>query len=256
MLQAHSPLWHYLWVAPNVFLLLLGLLMRRRSVGRLFPVFLIFAVLSAIGQLAVYAADVIPSVSAENFWRVDWTSLLVESLLKFLVVGEVFSRLFNPYPSISKLGRVLLSALGGTLVLLAVLAAAYAQGDSTIRLISGAHLLEQTTFIIEAGLVLFLFVFAAYFRLNWDHVSFGILLGLGISACEHLAAWAVTTNAAPSAYQRVLLDFLNMGTYHVCVLIWFYYVLVPGKVAAKTPTPLPENNLDLWNRELERLLQQ
>jgi hypothetical protein len=48
-----------------------------------------------------------------------------------------------------------------------------------------------------------------------------------------------------------------MATYHLCVLIWFYYVLVPQRVAAKPPlAPLPENNLAVWNRELERLLQQ
>jgi hypothetical protein len=47
-----------------------------------------------------------------------------------------------------------------------------------------------------------------------------------------------------------------MGTYHVTVLIWLYYVLVPQKVVKKSVVPLPENNLAVWNRELERLLQQ
>jgi len=47
-----------------------------------------------------------------------------------------------------------------------------------------------------------------------------------------------------------------MGTYHACVLMWFYYLLVPEKVVTKSAVPLPENNLAVWNRELERLLQQ
>jgi hypothetical protein len=46
-----------------------------------------------------------------------------------------------------------------------------------------------------------------------------------------------------------------MATYHFAVLIWFYYLLKPGKVALKSAPALPENNLALWNRELERLLQ-
>ena len=62
-------------------------------------------------------------------------------------------------------------------------------------------------------------------------------------------------NAELSLHQRTLLDFLNMATYHVCVLIWFYYLLIPEKSAA-TAVSLPENNLAIWNRELERLLQQ
>jgi hypothetical protein len=55
---------------------------------------------------------------------------------------------------------------------------------------------------------------------------------------------------------RYLLDFLNMATYHVCVLIWFYYFLVPQKIATTSAVALPENSLDIWNRELERLLHQ
>jgi hypothetical protein len=56
--------------------------------------------------------------------------------------------------------------------------------------------------------------------------------------------------------RRQLLDFLNMATYHLCVLIWFYYLLIPQKSATTFAVLLPENNLDIWNRELERLLQQ
>jgi len=33
-------------------------------------------------------------------------------------------------------------------------------------------------------------------------------------------------------------------------------LLVPHKIIAKSAVPLPEHDLDIWNRELERLLQQ
>lgn len=256
MLQAHSFLWNYLWVAPNVFLLALALVLWKRGLYRQFPSFMVFALVSALGDLAVFGADVARFVSAENFWRIDWANLFCESLLKFVVIGEVFSRVLSPYPSISRLGRVLISGFGAVLVLGASLVAAFSRGDDAVRLISGFHLLEQTVFIIELGLVVFLFLFTAYFRLSWDRFAFGILLGLGISACQHLAAWAVIANANPSDHARLLFDFLDMGTFHLCVLIWFYYVLVPEKVVRKSVVPLPENNLAVWNRELERLLQQ
>ena len=72
----------------------------------------------------------------------------------------------------------------------------------------------------------------------------------------HLGTWAVLANDGLLPTKRDLFDFLNMATYHICVLIWFYYLLVPRKVAAKSAVPLPENNLGVWNRELERLLHQ
>jgi hypothetical protein len=268
MLQAHSFLWHYLWVAPNVLLFVEGILVWRRGSVRRYPWFVAFALLGTIGQLCVYAADIAPSVSGPTFWRVDWGSLLVETFLKFAIIGGIFSQVFEPYPSVSRLSRLLVRGFGGALVLVAALAAAFAHSDSSFRLISGAHLLEQTGFMIESGLIVFLFLFAAYFHLSLDRASFGILLGLGISACVHLATWAVAANAGLPPAKRVFLDFANMGTYHLCVLIWFYYLLVPQRVPAKPAVPpkdpsagqppgqKPEDELEEWNRELERLIHQ
>jgi hypothetical protein len=255
MLRAHSLLWNYLWVAPNVLLLLLGFFVWKRGLARQYRAFLAFAILSGLGDLVVFTADVAPWVSAISFWRIAWAGVLLESLLKFVVIGEVFSRNLNPYPSVAQLGRTLISGFGAALVLGATVLAGFSKGDSTVHLISGFHLLEQTVFLIELGLILFLFLFAAYFRLTMDRLSFGILLGFGISTCEYLATWAIMTNGDPSTFGRTLLDFLNMATFHVCVLIWAYYLFVPGRVTARATVALPENNLALWNRELERLLQ-
>jgi hypothetical protein len=268
MFLRHSLLWDYLWVAPNVLLFGLGIFLLRRGLHRSFPAFLAFAFFGSLAEVAAYLADIIHSVSPENFWRVIWLGLLGESLLKFLILGEVFSRLFSPYPSIARLGKSLVSGSGAVLVLVAAVFAALAKGDSVIRIIATAHLLEQTVFIVESGLIISLFVFAGYFRLSWDRPSLGILLGLGISSCEHLATWAIIANTSPSENIRTLLAFLNMATYHVSVLVWMYYFLVPRRVRSKPTKPpksappkppnisLPENNLDVWNRELERLLQQ
>jgi len=257
MLQAHSFLWNFLWVAPNVILLALGVLLSRRGYSREFPAFLSFAILSAAGDLAVYCADIVPFISAIIFWRVQWAGFVVESVLKFLVIGEVLSRFLSPYPSVARLGRYFVSGFGAVLILVAAVAAAFARGDSSVWLISGFHVVEQTVFIVQLGLIMSLLLFAAYFRMSWDRLSFGIVLGLGISACGHLVTWALIANANPSAQQRTWLAFFNMAIYNVCVLIWGYYLLIPSKVPRKTNSPaLPNHNLDLWNRELERLLQQ
>jgi hypothetical protein len=256
MLQAHSLLWNYLWVAPNLLVFFLGILLWKRGFNRILPSFIAFAILTALGDLAAFTADVIPSVSPETFWRIFWVELLLESLLKFIVIGEIFSRLFDPYPSIARLGKMLVSGFGAVLVLVAAVIAGFAKGDTVFHIIATAHLLEQTVFIVESGLIIFLFLFATHFRLSWDRISFGILLGLGISSCEHLATWGIVANLSPSEHVRRLFDFLNMATYHVAVLIWSYYLLVPGKAPTKSTIRLPETNLAVWNREVERLLHQ
>jgi hypothetical protein len=255
MLQAHSLLWHYLWVAPNVLLLVLAGLIWRRKLRKQFPVFLFFAVALAIEQLTIYVVDVIPSVGPFLFWRIAWIGLLVEALIKFALIGEIFVRVFGLYPSLAKLGKFLINGVGVALVLLATMAAAYTPKDNTFWIVSGAHILEQTIYLIECGLLLALFVLVGYFKLRWSRSAFGIALGLGISACVHLATWALMANGNFPAHYRIFLIFLNMATYHVCVLIWFYYLLVPERSTAASAVLVPAHNLEVWNRELERLIQ-
>jgi len=268
MFRAHSLLWHYLWVAPNLLLLILALLMwKRRLVGQV-PVFFAFAILTALTELTEYATDVIPTVSAATYWRADWTNLLIQGVLKFALVGEIFAHVFGSYESIARLGRLLIRALGVTLVFAAAIAAAYAPKNSHFGIISGAWLLDQTTFIVESGLLVFVFVFSLYFHLVWYRRLFGIILGLSISSCVHLASWAILGNLGPLDPKRIVLVFFNMATYHAVVLMWFYYLLVPCKTTRNAPksqdrpTPatlgfsvdLPEHELETWNEELERLI--
>ena len=258
MLQAHSLLWYYLWVAPSVLLLVLAFLMWRRRLHVTYPFFLAFAVTSAVEQLTLCIADLVPSVAAEAWWKIFWAGLLVEALVKFAVIGEIFAHVFDAYSSLANLGKILIRGVGAALVLAAALAAAYAQKDSPFPLINGAHVLQQTVFLIETGLLLFIFVFAGYFHIKATRPVFGIALGFAISGCVHLATWAILANATLPSSKRILFDFVNMGTYHGCVLLWFYYLLVPKHIPPKPPDspPPPEGPLDLevWNQELERLL--
>jgi len=256
MLQAHSLLWHYLWVAPNALLLLLAWLLLRRGGNVRYPFFLAFAIVGALEQLTIYAADVIPSVTPKTWWLIFWAGLVIEGLLKFALIGEIFAHVFESYLSLAKMGKLLIRGLGTFLVFAAAMAAAYAPKDSIFGIVSGAHLLQQTIYLVECGLLFFLFAFSRYFRLTPERQILGIALGLGISACVHLGTWAIVANGGVPTAKRTLFDFLNMSTYHACVLIWFYYLLFPQKVAAQSAVPLPENNLDVWNRELERLVHQ
>jgi hypothetical protein len=258
MLQAHSFLWYYLWVAPNLLLLILAALTWRRKLHTQYPVFLIFALVIPVEQLTLFAADILPSVSATTWWHIFWVGLLAEAVIKFALIGEIFSAVFGLYPSVGKLGKLLISGAGMVLVLGATLVAAHTPKDNTHWIVSGAHILEQTIFFIECGLILFLFLFAAYFKLHWSRSAFGIGLGLGISACVPLATWALMANGNFAAQYRNLLDVINMATYHVCVLIWFYYLLITPRKDSRpggSPPP-PEHHLEVWNKELERLLHQ
>jgi hypothetical protein len=254
MLQAHSLLWHYLWVAPYFLLAALASLMWRRGLHREFPAFFCYAVFEAIGGVAIYAIDVSPAVSPTIYWWSYLFFLVVEVFIKLVVVGELLTHLLIRYASLGKLAKVLISSVGIILVFTATIIAAYTDPTS-YWLISATRILGRSVNVVLCGLIVFIFVFAAHFHLRWLRPVFGITLGFGIVSSFSLAYWALMT-VWLFKEKSVLLDFLNMATYHVCVLIWCYYLLVPQKSVTTSAAPLPDHNLDIWNRELERLLQQ
>lgn len=256
MLQAHSYLWHYLWVAPNGLLLLLCFYLWKRGLHREFPFFFAFALCNGVGGLVTYLADLLPFVSAIGYWRIAWARAILEGVLKFMVVGEIFSKLFGPYASVARLGKTLIQWVGAISVLAAALAAAYNPWGHSPGIMIGSQILEQGTFLIECGLLVFIFLFSLYFHLHWPRMLFAIAIGLAASACVHLADLDLMINAGYPGSKRVFLDLLNCGVFHLVILYWFYCLLAPKRAPVQTPTSLPENNLAVWNRELERLLQQ
>jgi hypothetical protein len=256
MLQAHSFLWHYLWLAPGILLLCVAAILYRRGFGRVYPAFLAYTIYQAIETITLYTLDVLPTVSAKAWWLTFWVGLVTEGFLKFAVVAELLRRLLASRITLAPTGKRLFGAMSFALAMIAAAAAAYTKPANPHWLVGGGLILQQTLYIVQCGLILLVFVFAAFFRLRWERLTFGIALGFGVVFSQHLAARAVMAAFALSIHTGVLLSFLNMATYHVCVLIWCYYLLVPEKKPATSAVSLPENDLAIWNRELERLLGQ
>ena len=78
-------------------------------------------------------------------------------------------------------------------------------------------------------------------------------MGLGTYASVQMATSAVllyvgsTTNRLP--------NFITMAAYHCCVLIWLWYLIVPERKPKYPSKALPEYDLEIWNQELQRMLQ-
>jgi hypothetical protein len=256
MFQPHSFLWHYLWVAPNVLLGILTCILWKRELHKEFRSFFVFALFEFVQWLVLYTMDLRPSVSAAAFWRAYWGIEMIESILVFLLVSDVFANVFGQYEALARFGKLLIRCGGALLIVTAAGVAAYAPIQNQFLPIQGTHVLEEAMYIVVSGLTLPLFVCAAYFKLAWQRRVYGIALGLGLSSCVHLVVWAILANRVLPESTHNILNLIKMASFHVAVLIWFYYLVIPEKVRAKQPAvSLPENNLAVWNRELERLLQ-
>lgn len=224
MLYPHSLLWHYLWVGPHVLQAVLAVLLWRRGFHKQFPAFFAYLIYGAVEQLTLWTMDVLPLslVGVLAYWRTAYAGTVIEGLLTLAVTREVFFHLVRSNPSHVGQGKRLLILTGTVLVLLAALAAARAPAvPGQFPLIVHVYSLLMGLYLVLSGLILFLFLFASYHGLTWDRLTLGVAVGFGIDWCEHTAAWALIA----SGLRDTRLDFLNMVTYHICVLIWFYYLL-------------------------------
>jgi len=116
------------------------------------------------------------------------------------------------------------------------------------------HVLERSAQIILCGLILSLFMLSSYLHLAWDRLNFGIALGFGILSSMGLALDAMRSQIGLASH--LTLDLLDMASYHCCVLIWLFYLLFPERKREQAPDAVPHTDLEVWNRELDQLLQQ
>jgi hypothetical protein len=213
------------------------------------------------------------------WWQANFVRLLIEVVLKFALIGEILSQVLQPFPALSKLGKLVVRVVGPALVLAATWIVALSRPSQFAPVIANSLRLDLADYVIQCGMLLCILLFAAYFHLSWERLASGIALGLGLAGSVQLGTWAVWSNLALSLHQIHLLDFVNMGVYHVSVLIWFYYVLTTPKTklvgkpgesddhgddhdlggpdsSGHDSSGEDERQHDLvaWNRELERLL--
>ena len=254
LFQPHSPLWHYLWLAPHLMQFAIAAVMVKRRMVREFPMFFVYTIFQATKESSLFLLDHSPSISPLAYWSFAGIGMGGDVITRFAAIYEIFGKVFRPYAGLKRLGDLLLKWSGALLLMVAVAVAWYAPGVVMGRVTDGYNLVDRTISLVQSGLLVFLFVFASYFGITWRNFTFGIALGLGIYASVVLFTAAIRVQSGPFRGD-FFLDFLLMVTYHVSVLLWLAYLLLPEAASAPI-SHLPENNLEQWNAELERLLLQ
>jgi hypothetical protein len=250
----HSPLWHYLWIAPHALQVLVVLVMIRRKLISEFPFFLAYTIVQVIAGGVLFVLDHSTAISAQQYWSTHWLFLAISTALRFGVIYEVFSSVFRQYPALARLSHLVLRWGAAVLLLIAVLVTAYAPAGPEPQVLYAIHLVEIGIGIMQVGLLLFLFMFSAYFRVSWKSYLFGIAAGFGLTSIVTLVKESISVATGPAAGSFVL-DFVTMAAYHCSVLIWLAYLLLPESQGRTTPR-LPSHDLEEWNQELQRLLLQ
>lgn len=247
-------LWYCLWVAPHVVQGIIVFAMLRRRLHRSFPMFFLYTLFEILQFGVLFAISRSNIQFGGGYVYAYSVGLALSTAIRFSVVYELFGHFFRRYPALDETGRLLFQGTTIVLLLVALGLAVSAPGNSAGILLKATYALDRTASVLQCGLLISLFLFSRYFALSWRSHAFGIALGLGIFASVELASSAVWLRLG--AFGNATVNLATMAVYNCCVLIWMLYLLAPERVPQSPLKALPEYDLEIWNQELRRLLQQ
>jgi hypothetical protein len=252
-MSAQRFLYYYLWIAPHVILLAVAFLLVRRRLQRELPFFLAYVIFEIVQFVVMFYVIHATWTTNEQYFYVYLAGFACSMALRFGVIYDIVNYLFREYPALGQLGSKLLRWTAALLLLIAVGTAAYSSREG-VHLVARLWLVpDRAVSVMQCGLVVLLFVFSKHFGITWRNYVFGIALGMGLRAAFDLGYSAVRIWLGPD-YAATTFNMLDNGVYHCAVLVWLGYLLAREPVARRV-VPLPANDLEKWNRELERLLQ-
>ncbi|MGH9517572.1 MAG: hypothetical protein ACRD3P_18030 [Terriglobales bacterium] len=244
---------YYLWIAPHVLLGVFLICLLGRGLHRQLPIFFGYVVFQLLQFIVLF------TIFLHSPFRTDiykWTLVAGEGVGSILELGVIYELANQLLLSRSTAGLVLRRALQAILALL-VLGAAIGSGAfsgiSVQRVVNIFEVVNFSSNLIEAGMVLTLFIFAHALRISWNSWIAGVALGFGISASIDLISAALRAQWGERAF--VAVDLTQMASFHVCVVIWLVYLFLADRGPSFPDGKLKVSDLELWDQELQRMVQ-
>lgn len=252
-----SQLWHWLWFAHTGFHASLFALLIWRRFYKQFPGFVAYVGFASLQTTALLVMNYSPFVSGDQYYVVYVATTGILAALSFAVVYELLGHVLSEYPLLHNLGTRFFCWTTTGLIVVAIALAWLAPASGGDRVMSVIFVLRRTVDLLLCGLLLLLFIFPRYFNLSWRSHTFGIALGLGILASAELGAYAIRSQIEPVTrnLSEDVLELVTQAATLFSVLVWTAYVLAPER-KSQPRSSLPAHDLETWNQELQRLLQQ
>lgn len=232
-----------LWGSAFLLQAVTAVLIVRRKQLRTFPVFFAYTTFHIIQSILSFIALRISYTAYFYEW---WTGEMLDALVTFAVIQEIFLVTFRPYDALRRWGSTIYVV--GALVLCGIavfMGIHYPHGYSPR--VAVLLTLERSTAFVEVGLLFFLFIFCRLFGMTWRNYVFGIAIGFVLTASIVMTAEAFRTYYGTAADSWVLI--LKVVAYSVGVLVWTYYF-----ASIKSRVPLDyvpgTEKLIAWNKAL------
>jgi hypothetical protein len=243
---------YYLWIFPHLLLGFVLLASYKKRMHQELPVFCIFTVFGMLRFILLFTVSrlVVESSVGIYLWLLTCT-VVIDAALQLAVIYELARNLIF---SRSSLGRTLRPVFTWTLaglVLLAAVASGSLRDITLQKMGNGFGILDFSSGLVEVGLLVALFLFSRALRISWRSRITGVALGFGISACINLAMAALRSGLGKSAF--VAVDITQMAAFHVCVVVWLIYLLLPDRTPPFVGSGLRKSDIQFWDQELQRM---
>ncbi len=239
-----------LWYAGAGLQGAIGGVMLWRKLYRKFPVFFALIVSQLLRFVILFSTF---RAGNKLLYKEEFLALeLVDAVLSFAVIYELFDLTFRAYEGIRELGWLVLRWASVVLVGVAVVVAFSQPGGDTDRFLQGLFALEMGIAVVRGGLLFLLFVLHAGLGLCWGRHAFGIAMGFGVLACIELVLFTLRHHYGSDA--NTVLSLINSVAYLCAVLVWLVMLLQPESVR-RTPAKPGKWDIEDWNRALLEVLQ-
>jgi len=239
-----------LWFTGAGLQAIIGGVMLWRNLYRKFPVFLAYILSQLLRFIILYSA--FEAGNKELYRHAFLTLEVVDAVLSFAVIYELFAITFRAYEGIRELGWLLLRWASVVLVGVALVVAFSQSGGDKDPFLEGLFALEMGISVVKGGLLFLLFVLHAGLGLRWGRHGFGIAMGFGVLSSIALAS--VTLRFHYGIDSNPVLSLINSAAYDCAVVAWLVAFLRSDAVRIAPPRP-PKWDVEDWNRTLQELLQ-
>ncbi len=242
---------YYLWIAPHVLLSIFLILMWYRGLHRQLPTLASYAIFGMFFFLTSLTLAFLHPFSRVAYQWVIAVGNAMNIIFVLCVIYEltkllIFSR-FSFLPALRAI-------FGGVLLALIFVTAAIAGTLSDVGVLSARnlfHVIDFSSGLMQVGMLLTLFILSRTLQISWRNFATGIVLGFGVSASIQLVGAALRNYFGSRSL--IAVDIVEMSGFHVCVVIWLVYVLLPERTGP-SGKGLGKQELESWNRELERMV--
>jgi hypothetical protein len=226
----------YLWVAPHLLLIPVAVVMFYKRLYREYPIFFSYLLFEIIQFSILYGmVSHLLKMPPWLYMKFDLYGRIGSTAFHFGILRELFESPIRHNASSRRTSARAFNWITGFLVLLATGFIAFQYYNSVGHRLVPEYAIVEALNLAQCVLLVLVILWHRYLGLRMATFPFGIAVGMGIIAAVNpfIQAWKDSI-AAPNLR---ILDYVDMGAFHVAVLFWLACALIQNKTGRQSVSP-------------------